>query len=202
MPITALNQPQRWQEVRMYLPITLTDGTPTTIIVRYRTTERLAKTCFRGTDRTRAGNFFRFTRVDDIFKEGEVLAALRKHVLECIDELIETPGAPDATYSSTVDVGHTVGWESTSDLASFSEESLERFNPNRRSHALRVKPTRTDVRAPRTSLITFVYQLKREGDGWAVIIHSLYPGRDIGELKGNITQRERRVFFTWEHPGA
>jgi len=34
-----------------------------------------------------------------------------------------------------------------------------------------------------------------------VVIKSIYPGNDIGDLEGNITKREGVVFFDSNHPG-
>jgi hypothetical protein len=186
----------------MYLSTTLSDGTSAKIIVRHGTVERLATTCFRGTDRARAGNFSRFARVQDVFRDKKVLDGLRKYVSESVHELLDSPDFLDATFSCTVDAGHPVGWESTDRMDRYSAELLEPFNPNRRSRALRIKPDRTDIRAPVTSLVTLVFQLRYEVDAWAIVIHSMYPGKDIGDLVGDITRREQRVFFVWEHHGA
>jgi len=186
----------------MYLPITLSDGSPAKIIVRHTTDVRLSATCFRGISLACAGNFSRFSRVREVFQEKALLEGLIRHASASVKELEETPDAHVATFSCTVDMGRAVGWESTSALSRHRDDELEPFNPNRRSHALRVKPERTDIRAPRTRLITVVFQVRREPDAWAIIIHSMYPGRDIGDLKGNVTKREQRVFFSWEHPGA
>ena len=95
----------------------------------------------------------------------------------------------------------SVGWESTSALSDYKEDDLERFTINRRSKGLRVKMCRTDLLAPKTCELTIVYELKIEDDKLVAIIHSIYPGQDIGELRGNVTVREKRVFFDWNHPG-
>jgi hypothetical protein len=59
-------------------------------------------------------------------------------------------------------------------------------------------------KAPLTNKLTvvFEFQLATEDRPHLMIVHSLYPGEDIGELSGDITENEGRVFFDWDHPGA
>jgi len=96
-----------------------------------------------------------------------------------------------------------VGRSSTGKLADYPAEALVPYQPNKRSQALRIRPERRDILAPPTCILTIVYQRKPPDDEGrqVVIVHSLYPGPDIGQLRGDITAREGVVFFYWEHPG-
>ena len=96
----------------------------------------------------------------------------------------------------------TVGWPGTDELTKYKPEDLEEFSPNRHSKALRVKKDRLDLLVPLTNFVTLVYELRPERYQTAIIVHSMYPGKDIGELHGNITEREKVVFFDWDHPGV
>jgi hypothetical protein len=46
-----------------------------------------------------------------------------------------------------------------------------------------------------------VYELKREDGDLVAIIHSIYPGKDIGPLSGDLTASQNIVMFDWKHPG-
>lgn len=185
----------------MFFTTNLSNGIRANIVVRHGTVERLSGTCFRGRDRALAGNFSRFERAEDVFNEEEILTELLDGILWEIQEMRDEKSR-NMTFSRTVDFGAPVGWESTDRAERYPAEALEPFKPNRNSNALRVKLERGDIRAPVTNLITFVFQIRKENYEWTVIIHSMYPGEDIGNLKGNVTKRENRVFFSWEHPGA
>ena len=50
--------------------------------------------------------------------------------------------------------------------------------------------------------VTLVLEFKSEYDSPVAVIHSLYPGHDVGDLEGDMTVREDRVWFNWNHPGA
>lgn len=64
-----------------------------------------------------------------------------------------------------------------------------------------VKTSCTDILAPQTYDLTIIYQFMFFDKKPKVFIHSMYPGYDIGELIGDITKRENRIFFDWNHPG-
>lgn len=94
-----------------------------------------------------------------------------------------------------------VGWSGVVSLDRVCDEWLECFEPNRRSTAKQVK-AESKILAPLTNIVTVVYSLHFNGGAPKVVIHSLYPGQDVGKLKGDITSREGVAFFGWEHPGA
>lgn len=165
------------------------------IVTRYHTKERLASTCFRGVDVKKAGNFSRWNCIEKVLEDANVLEELLNDLNEaCRDRNI-------GTSSLNIECPEFVGWESTDMAEKYNLGDLEVFKLNRKGRALRVKTDRTDLKAPRTKLLTVIYELKSEDGNFVVIIHSLYPGLDVGDLVGNVTERENRVFFDWGHPG-
>ena len=169
------------------------DGT-IAVIARREARDRLQGKSFRGTSIALAGNFCRWNNVRDLFSHIQVVAGFRTDVEQALSE-------HSRTNSVAIDCCEIIGWSSTDDLSRYHPDDLERFEPNRKSSGLRVKLSRPDLRAPLTKLVTIVYELKEEGYGVVAIIHSVYPGRDIGELHGDVTERESCVFFDWSHPG-
>lgn len=194
----------------MYIETKLPDGSPALILMRQTTEERLSRTCFRGREVARAGNFSAWDGANHLFGTAHV----RKTLLESVQRAVNKDDFADGTFSIEVSFAAPIGWASTTNCVrtAFGSWSpgeaadprlVETFAPNRRSQALRIKLERTDVKAPLTSIATLVCQLKFELDrGWVIIVHSCYPGRDVGKLDGDITERERVVFFDWSHPGV
>lgn len=180
----------------MYIGKTLKSGRSAAIIVRRSTEERLQTKCFRGTSLPLAGNFLRWGSAEELFRDREVM---ERFIAE-LDELWSKQEF--GTHSLSIAHSMPVGWESTASLPNYTEADLEEFDLNRRSWGLRVKPTRTDLLAPKTNDFTVVFQFKPEDSKAVAIVHSIYPGSDVGELNGDVTAREKRVFFDWSHPGA
>lgn len=172
------------------------NGVPITIIVRPETEERLKTTCFRGTRLACAGNFSKWNSVYELFDHRGVLN-------EFIDHLAELYAKQRiGTASVQIVVPDTVGWSSTDDLEKYDDDLVEFFRPNRRSSGLRVKRKYQVILAPKTNKLTIVFELKLEDDKPVAIVHSIYPGEDIGELRGQVSFREGVVFFDFQHPGA
>lgn len=169
-------------------------------VLRSETCQRLSPKCFRGPQQKVAGNFHRWGNPHEFFEDQLVFAGLAKDVEE-IKKFNDF-----GTHSVTISYGQSVGWSSTLLLAECPEGVLESFTPNRKSQALRVKPACTHILAPQTAYLTVVFECKQEGKGSTArivsVLHSVYPGPDIGELSGDITAREKIAFFDWEHPGA
>jgi hypothetical protein len=171
------------------------DGQRFKIVVRLEAEQRLSQTCFRGAHCRCAGNFFRFESAIAVFNCEEVWRPFSEEILEMWEK-------NDFGFSSfSILCDRPVGWSSTMPIESVGLEGCEQFNPNRRSSGLRVKINRRNIMAPTTSIITFVVEFRSEDNVPAVVIHSMYPGVDIGKLVGNVTEREGVVFFDWNHPG-
>ena len=176
------------------------NGQSVRISMTNRAKERLPTTCFRRESTIQlAGNFRYWANLAEFFGDNWVHGELLWH----IDKLIESKD--EGAHSATLVSRWWLGWESTDLLSKYSRISdLEKFNPNRRSRALRVRMDRSKYRkAPPTNRVTVVFEfrLATDVDKHLVIIHSIYPGEDIGELAGDVTDREQRVFFDWNHPG-
>jgi hypothetical protein len=164
----------------MYLSIKLTNPTLVnlSLICPEDTERRLKRTCFRGRNQKLAGNFMLWESVKAVFT-GSVLNKLTEDVVE------QWELGKFFTHSITFEMPLFVGWESTINKELCSEAALEEFFPNKKSRALRVRPDYTELLAPLTKDITIVYQLLRKNDETAkIIVWSMYPGTDIGELYG------------------
>lgn len=180
----------------------LVDGQSVCIVARTSTKQRLSTTCFRIDDdqqlKTLAGNFARWRCIEDILNDHWVGKEFLLEVAQLLKE-------KDCTTVHSVEIPHadSVGWSSTAPLREWRKfPDLERFQLNNKCYGLRVSPNRTDVLAPVTHCLTLVFELKIEVNKPVVIIHSVYPGVDIGYLVGNVTEREQCVFFDWSHKGS
>ncbi len=183
----------------MRILTSLSNGSPASVVVRADTEARLRGTCFRGAQKRVAGNFSLWGNAYDLITDGHVHEQLLDDVLETAEE-----GSVKRIVRRSVTIFHTeyVGWESTDDMGNYPEDVVEQYYHNPKCSWLRIIPGRRDICAPRTNALTIVYELRFEKDGWVVIVWSIYPGVDVGKLKGNVTEREGRVFFDWNHPGA
>ncbi|HEX7724335.1 MAG TPA: hypothetical protein VF438_01190 [Candidatus Paceibacterota bacterium] len=159
---------------------------------------RLATTCFRNSAHPLAGNFMTWRSCSDMFADREF----------CREFPIDIGLAIDAQeFGITglcMEMSTMVGWSGSIPRSSIPRADLEKFNLNRVGTAfgLRLKSTCTDLRAPKTNLVTLVYRLTMgPADSYIVDIRTIYPGEDVGELRGDVTRREGRIFFDWSHPG-
>lgn len=179
----------------MKIDIILSGGTKCPIIVKAETEERLRRTCFRDTLEPLAGKFIYWQTVHQVLTDNEVAELFTQELSEVWTE------HDFGTIGSTLQLSRNIGWESTDALANYTEDELEIFKPNRRSIALRVKPSCKNRLAPLTCEVTIIYRFALIDDKPKVFIYSMYPGCDIGELNDDVTAREGRVFFDWNHPG-
>lgn len=173
----------------------LRSGVEILIVVRSFTEQRLSTKCFRGKNLARSGNFCLWSSVYELFRDETVM----EQFLEELHELWANREL--GTHSQSITHNLVVGWDSTDPVVNYVRHDLEYFNPNRRSVGMRVKLDRTDLFAPQTRELTLVYELRSEDGNPVVVVHSIYPGIDVGELIGDITKREKRVFFDWSHQG-
>lgn len=167
---------------------------------------RLAGTCFRGRDLRRAGNFCRWEHADAMFDDEAFRARLFEQAARAIRGVdLRDP----VTRSVTVGYPDPVGWAGTRPYNSAHVASYEEFAPNRHSVGLRVRRGEP-ILAPATLLVTLVIEFRKARDGLSAIIHTVYPGPDIGPLRPtepgatepvDITKRESVVFLDWNHDG-
>jgi hypothetical protein len=179
----------------MFFERNMPSGQMARIVVPQFTIDRLYTTCFRGHELRCAGNFHRWRTVDSLLKDDGILTRL----LEEIEDVATEPSAD----SESVTIEHTafVGWESTISRDSCLEADLEEFSPNQYATAMRVIPSRTQYLAPQTKDVTVIFKFHLECGIPTIVIKSIYPGTDIGEIDGNVTDREGRVFLDWSQPG-
>lgn len=164
------------------------------IVVRNDTRVRLSSRCFRGISCKVASNFKKWWDVESLLNDSFIKEELRRKVL---NHSVDGEG----TYSITITYPEIVGWSGTDDIEKYSPDSYAEYHPNRKSTVMRIIPKRTDILAPVTHKVTFVYELKHEDGELVMVIHSIYPGEDIGPLEGNITALRDLVMFDWYHPG-
>lgn len=176
---------------------------PVHVIVRKTTEDRLNGTCFRGQPIERAGNFMMWSSMNELLCDPLVRPQFIAEVSEILlSEVDVHEDGSSEQISFTIDVERPIGWSSTESADHFTNLSeLEIFQPNRHSLALRVRREENGRKAPLTSLVTFVCECKYENDIATAIIHSVYPGDDIGRLDGDLLVREHIVFYDWDHPG-
>ncbi len=164
------------------------------LVCEVKTEERLQTTCFRGHGLKLAGNFKLWKSVEDMF--------LGTFCNMFVDDIWTQWNEKDfGVCSVTFQMAIEVGWESTLRRHKCLKDELEVFAPNKSSTALRIRKDLKDRLAPLTRDVTVIYELCDQRGEPKVTIRSLYPGTDIGELDGDITEREGRVFFDWNHPG-
>jgi hypothetical protein len=173
--------------------------------VRTETVVRLGKTAFRGKGIAKAGNFSRWSSVSELLRDlRSEFESYAEEVVGAVMEHERSKGLHKCSTSDSFDLpyDHIVGWSSTDNVEKYDRWELELFHPNSASKALRVRKGSNRF-APRTRFITFKTEIRHEiSDGrWRIVIHSIYPGEDVGRLKGDVTQRLQEVFFDWEHPG-
>ena len=158
------------------------------------TQDRLARTCFRGRGKGLAGNFEFWVRSHNVIRDVIILRAL----LESVEIALEKGW--DHNYISVM-YGRAVGWAGTDDAARYEPIALEAFAPSKNSIGLRVKVDQTNIYAPKTEIVTIIYGIKYLYEKPVVFIRSMYPGKYVGRLVGDVSARESCVFFDWNHPG-
>ncbi len=174
---------------------------PALIVVKAKDEARLVENHFRGKNLALAGNFSAWGRLRDLLTDYEVLRHVRNSLEDISDEKLW-----ESTHSYTFHMRGVIGWSSTAPRDDYQGEELQPFRLNKISRCLMVRPELTEVLAPQTSHLTMILEFREDrtalGNLYPVImLHSLYPGVDVGELRGDVTQREARVFFSWGHPG-
>lgn len=184
----------------IYLSKELLDGAPVGVIMRQETVERLANKAFRGRRKRLAGNFRLWDSAFRMMRDRRFLEPLLEDVFMLVDEDDVQLG----TYALEVYLPKC-GWASTVPIDQVDSQDLVAFKPNRKSVAMRINSSQ--YRASLVDLFTIRYELRFErADGrgpgkWAVVIHSVHPGPDIGRYSGNVSEREQIAFFDWGHPG-
>ena len=177
----------------------LPNGTPVSLVCQEATQQRLFPKHFKDRPRSLASHFKRWRSVREILKQD---LQVFRNLLDDVSRAYEETG--EGVYSVTIEHPDQIGWETSAPITAFRLDELEHFTLNRAASGLRLKRTATHYKAPLTHFVTIVYEImhdRERANGLFVLIHDLYPGIDLGELVGNITTRERRVFYCIDHPG-
>lgn len=194
--------------IRSFLIGTLTNHENVFLVFPEKTEARLSGTCFRGKDIECAGNFSLWSTFSDLRRDAIFRQMLEDEVVKAAQGYIDAE-SQETRFDESIEIEHEVevGWASTSPINDFDDEDLEPFEPNKRVTGMRVR-LNSDKLAPKTRLVTIVYSLYRHTDqmNWTAVIHSMYPGEDIGPLEvqdgyTDISEREGIAFFDWNHPG-
>lgn len=177
--------------VEMYYPFARFN-----LIVPLQQEQRLRGTCFRG--ERKAGCFIRWRTAADVVLDPQVKAQLEEEIEDILDSKDFQPG----DYSFTMELNDWVGWDSTASLEEVAGLQTEQRPLNKRTTALFVADPRFKARL--TKLLTMIVKIqedsRRAGDV-AVLLESMYPGQDVGPLRGDVTAREGRIFLDWEQKG-
>ncbi len=165
--------------------------------------EKLNRTCFRGRDVLRAGNFFKWQNFEQFFIDME--EDIEDSLVDTFIALLsENPKMVTGRDSVEIDDLGLVGWSVTDDISHYNERTelapffLNHAKP-KRGHALLVANRKR--LAPLTSTVTLVFKIRRERLRWMVRVISIYAGPSVGDHYGEVTEREKRVFFNFSHPG-
>ena len=187
----------------MYRQFATPNGTRVVIGYGEITWMRLNSTCFgRNATRPFAGKFVHWRTLSDVLADKTFMGLFLQEIQTAIGEII---GQHHCRYLTVHCLQH-IGWSSTVPIGSVSSEDLEPFQLGERATCLRVKKSAKRL-APLTNLVTFSCDFLRLADGWSVVIHSLYPGRSIGQLRGengddvDVTAREGVAILDWTNPG-
>ncbi|MBI5654578.1 hypothetical protein HZC53_02935 [Candidatus Uhrbacteria bacterium] len=177
------------------------DKTPVYIVMTSEVETRLNGTCFRGRSYAKAGNFLRYGCYKDFMDDMEISVQLLRICWTAIQGEAEKK---QFVLRKSFDLRDYVGWSTTTDLELFKPDELETFPLNKSVTARRV--ISRDNEAPLTKTITVAITFRKSDEAWYAYIATIYPGKDVGELKAvdgctDISDRERRAFFDWNHPG-
>jgi hypothetical protein len=106
--------------------------------------------------------------------------------------------ADESTFSITLDTKELIGWSGTICEQQIPSEDTETFTLNKRATCRMIKHN-TDHEAPLTTEVTFIIRIPKGNR--VALLESVYPGQDVGKLEGDVSGREKVVFFGFTHKG-
>lgn len=132
--------------------------------------------------------------------DHEVILPFLADIDRAVSVGVTLPGPRRLTIKHRV----PVGWVSTVPMVLAFEWQKERrkVNASPRRDAFALFAADKNQEAPQTHLVTIICELKKDGDRWTAVIHSVYPGKDVGQLIGDVSARESRVFLDFGNPGS
>lgn len=160
---------------------------------------------FRGRGNRRAGNFSRWESPNVVLRDrrfGELFHAICHDIKT---ELERHPPKYSSDYDQRFCVPYPgiVGWSGTVPRSYVNGAELERFDINK--HASGLKVMDSEPLAPVTRLVSCTTRFRfheAEPHNRVLMLYSLSPGPNVGELQGNVSEREGIVFFDFLHRGG
>ncbi len=168
------------------------DGISLKVKIQRRVYEKIDKTHFVGEGTCTAGNFSKWFSLWDLLSDEETVRLL----LEDAEDAQKVGHLGESVLE--VESEEIMGWSWTDRRSRYSLADLEPFTTAGGGNALRVRGDRVDLTAPKTNVFTIVFKYFIEHSERTMVITSIYPGEDCG----NITENESLVFFAPGHPGV
>lgn len=168
------------------------DGKPVFACLPAKQVARLSETCFRKRGYF-AGNFLHWR------KPGQFLWRAESRLWTVVRD--ELKKGLKGTFSCVLEFEEPVGWSSTLEFEGLSPElTVETRELNKKATALFLLPENR-LLARLTNQVTCVGELKENDRAVNFVLYTIYPGRDVGELVGNVSERENVLFLDWNTPG-
>ena len=173
-------------------------------LAQHHTLKRLNKTCFRNVEqRNLAGNFLYWNSVEELCSDRKVIRILLNEVENRY--INNGPGF----YSVSIESDDVIGWAMNIPMSEFGYSShyLRPFCFSQHARGNRVGKQYLDIPAPKTKIMTIAFEIVEESNPktkkfeLAVMLLEVYPGDDFGDLTGDVSKRENRIFFAPTHPG-
>lgn len=160
---------------------------------------------FRGRDLRRAGNFSRWASPNDVLRDRRFSEVFHAVCFDIMTELKRNPPEHNIGYDQRfcIPFPGIVGWSGTAPRSFVNGAELERFHLNKQAMGLKVMDS--EPLAPVTRLVSCTTRFRfYEADphNRVLMLYSLSPGPNIGELKGDVSAREDIVFFDFLHRGG
>lgn len=176
--------------------IQLASGEKVEIILPREQADRLTRTCFRGRNCRQAGNFFMWPHFSAFIQDSETQGIL----MSILGELVEEANV-QKRHRIELEYRWDIGWDSVMEIDNLESEDIETGEVrdlNKRATALFLPDDL--ILAPRTNIVTMVLEQKHVNH-WRFIIWTMYPGYDVGDLRGDMTELHGFVWLSWSNPG-
>lgn len=174
------------------------DGPVIRVVMPNETRTRLANTCFRGTEIAKSGNLCSWSSFEAMMEDPLVVDGM----LGELDGIFAQRNF-DGNWSFTLNFpARPIGWSSTILRPVVHAHELDYRPLNKRASAMFFSDP--EYPAPLTHKVTFVCTLRTENvNVGTALIQSIYPGADVGEIRGNMTKRTQgRVWIDFDNPGG
>ena len=164
---------------------------------------RMKGKCFRGGRmRAFAGAFALWGKIEDLFSHNPFISKLRRALTPLLR--VNSYGV----HRLELEFSEAIGWDSMVELEELDSDEAEACvdgppeEHRREKWQGRFLPIGV-IEADLTDIMTIVVDIQpgRDGCEWGVFIRTMYPGHDIGELSGNMTEKTGAVFLDFMNPG-